>query len=133
MTSPVADVKSTIITKRDLLMKDLVKEFDMGNLRLYYAISGAQTMKQIDKIKDEYSRKIVLEAYQNFMSKTHQPCESYVDYYKNMNDEYELFDSLDNDIERCCLAQVDAGLDLYRIILAKDRSWICGWKRIPPG
>ena len=115
-------------------------KFPVGLLRLAYALSGAQHSIQLNKIKDEYSRSKVVEALHNFKSKKKESVshnrsksECYYDAFHRLKDEYEIFDSLSNDIEKCILIQVDPGLDLYRIILAPDRSWIHGWRRIKAG
>ena len=126
--------KHSLPCKEYFAMKDHLLEFDMGLLRLAYVISGACFDKQIDKIKDPRSRSRVKEELRKFRDKkSGQPSSGYYNYYKNMHDEYELFDSLENDIEKCVLCEVDPCFDLYRIILAPNRAWIHGWRRIAPG
>ena len=111
------------------LKEDVFPEGNLTRKQVYILCNGE---RMINRIESSNYRDLLIKSYSIFSKKKYIPIpgESFIDVLKHMDDVYELYDSLDNDVDKPIITQVDPEYKYYRVILAPERKYICGWRRI---
>lgn len=108
--------------------KDMTSErqsISESNMTYEDVIPKARWQKQVLTIPEKEHRKIVRDAIYLFINKKYK-----FRAVEDIDNHYELYDSLTNDIDKCYVLQICPEFKRYRCILAPDRSEIHGWKWI---